>query len=115
MREMGRRINTHHAHAVPRLESLVEQLPEDPAIAGIPGCVDHREPDHSMVGHVDAAAPPRRMMIDGDHDLRSVAANRCRDVPSKAEAVFNHPVTVSQELHRFDPYDRGTRALLLST
>src|SRR5680860_108209 len=68
-----------------------------------------------MVGHVEAAAAPRRMMIDGDHDLRSVASNRCRNVPSKAEAVFNHPVTVSQKLHRFDPYDCGTRALLLST
>jgi len=54
-------------------------------------------------------------MIDGDHDLRAVAANRCRDVSSKPEAVFDHPVTMSQELDCVDSYDSGAGALLLGS
>src|SRR4029450_8099709 len=88
---------TDITHAVPRLEALLAELSEDPAIAGVTSSIESGEADSpmiSLVGHTGDHA--YRESTTDDH-LRAVSSDRAGDVAPQRQAVLDRAVTVIKE------------------
>src|SRR5690606_30805616 len=98
----------HLAHPAPRLAHLGEQ----PAVRRVPDGVEGGLADHAVVDHVVVPAGERLAVVDRDHHVRAVAADRGRDVAAQRHPVLDQAVRVVEELHDVDADLGGRRALL---
>jgi hypothetical protein len=98
------------------LETLLEQLREDPAVGRIGGRVEYGHADRAVVGLVEEPLANRRAIgqrrCPSDQYLGTDPANLAGDVAAQVETGLHDPVRAAEEGHVVDGDDRGARPLL---
>jgi hypothetical protein len=86
-----------HLARPPRLESLVEQIGEDPAVGGVGDGVQGGETHGTVVGGVPRAGRPGVVVVESDDEFGAVPPDGARQVAAQAGPVLDRPVGVVVE------------------
>jgi hypothetical protein len=95
-----------------RLQALVEQFGEDPAIAGVAQRIERGEARHAVIGLVQ---PGGELDLPGPHHHRVglAAPDDAGDVAAHAQAILQHAIPVVEEFDLADADRPRPRDLLL--
>src|SRR4029453_13113386 len=102
----------HLSDPSPGLKALGEQLGQLPPITRIAHGIQDSPPSRTVVRLIERAGPiPGVPEIDGDHDLRPMAAHAPRQRAPQRQAVLDDAVWLAQELYYLYPDHGGRRGL----
>ena len=80
------------AYPAPPLQTSLDLLGEDPAVAGVADRIKRRPAGCDVVGLVQGATAPGVAEVVGDHDLGLVPADDRADGPAERHPVLQHPI-----------------------